>query len=110
MASSQVEGANTGNKDGLDELRQELKSKGVYFIVDICRQVDEDLTLKALLEYRKKDILEAIDDINDDESNQHRIPSIKKNKFAKIITEFAAEQQENIAPPNDVNDDPTKHV
>eukprot|EP01083_Nonionella_stella_P078737 215630_1 len=49
----------------------------------------DDMTLNTLLEYTKEDILELINEINEDDSNQHRIPVIKKNKFAKIMAKYA---------------------
>eukprot|EP01083_Nonionella_stella_P293168 996985_1 len=98
MAALQVEGAvATQVGDGLDEVRNKLRSAKVFYIVDICKEMGEDVTLSTLLELRKEDILELIDEINKDESNQYRIPVVKKNKFAKVITNYA---------PND----PSKHV
>eukprot|EP01083_Nonionella_stella_P182678 657927_1 len=98
MAALQVEGAvATQVGDGLDELRNELRSAKVFYIVDICKEMGDDVTLNTLVELRKDDILELIDEINKDESNQYHIPVVKKNKFAKIIVTHA---------PND----PLKHV
>eukprot|EP01083_Nonionella_stella_P141918 438137_1 len=98
MAALQVEGAvATQVGDSLDQLRDELRSAKVFYIVDICKEMGDDVTLSTLLEWRKDDILELIDEINKDESNQYRIPVLKKNKFAKVITNYA---------PND----PSKHV
>eukprot|EP01084_Bolivina_argentea_P004511 8586_1 len=98
MAALQVEGAvATQVGDGLDEVRNELRSAKVLYIVDICKEMDDDVTLNTLLELQKEDILELINEINRNESNQHRIPVLKKNKFAKIIAKYA---------PND----PSKHV
>eukprot|EP01084_Bolivina_argentea_P004512 8588_1 len=90
MAALQVEGAvATQVGDSLDQLRDELRSAKVFYIVDICKEMGDDVTLSTLLELRKEDILELIDEINKDESNQYRIPVLKKNKFAKIITNYA---------------------
>eukprot|EP01083_Nonionella_stella_P293171 996989_1 len=98
MAALQVEGAvATQVGDSLDQLRDELRSAKVFYIVDICKEMGEDVTLSTLVEWTKEDILELINDINKDESNQYRIPVVKKNKFAKIIATHA---------PND----PSKHV
>eukprot|EP01083_Nonionella_stella_P123481 372058_1 len=98
MAALQVEGAvATQVGDGLDEVRNKLRSAKVFYIVDICKEMDDDVTLSTLLEWTKDDILELINDINKDESNQYHIPVVKKNKFAKIITNYA---------PND----PSTHV
>eukprot|EP01083_Nonionella_stella_P068466 181771_1 len=102
MAALQVKGeTNTGDDgDGLDELRQSLRSKKLLYIVGICREYDADTTLQSLVQWRKKDILEFIDDINNDDNIKQRIPAHKKNKFVNIITQHA--------PCNEL--DPTKHV
>eukprot|EP01083_Nonionella_stella_P079357 217689_1 len=91
MAALQIEGeTNTGDDgDGLNELRQSLRSKKLLYIVDICREYDADTTLQSLVQWRKKDILEFIDDINNDHNMKQRIPPHKKNKFVNIIAQHA---------------------
>ena len=115
MAAAQIEGADTGLNptDDIGGLETQLKKKKVWYIVDICTQYDEDVTLEALLEYRKTDILELIDEINNDDSNDHSISVVKKNKFAKIVSQYAAQANADIivAMPNNENDfDASKHV
>eukprot|EP01083_Nonionella_stella_P162414 533205_1 len=98
LVALQVEGTVSAQvDDSLDDLRTELRRGKVFYIVDICKEMDDDVTLSTLLELTKEDILELINEINKNESNQHHIPVLKKNKFAKIITKYA---------PND----PSKHV
>eukprot|EP01083_Nonionella_stella_P235984 829242_1 len=101
MAALQVEGeTNTGDvEDGLNLLRQSLRSKNLLYIVDICREFDNEITLKSLTEWRKKDILEFIDEMNNDQSNQHHIPVRKKNKFANIIAQHASSNELEVSMP-----------
>eukprot|EP01083_Nonionella_stella_P173587 599278_1 len=97
MAALQIEGeTNTGDDgDGLNELRQSLRSKKLLYIVDICREYDADTTLQSLVQWRKKDILEFIDDINNDHNMKQRIPPHKKNKFVNIIAQHAQNNELN---------------
>eukprot|EP01084_Bolivina_argentea_P170546 295523_1 len=80
--------------DEIEELRDELRKKKVLDVAEICKEIDTDLTLETLLEYTKSDLLQLINDINDDESNKHKISVIKKNKFVKIMQQEAKKQCE----------------
>ena len=90
------------NIDKLLSLKQELKEKCVYDIVDLCKKYDKDYTLEELVQYRKIDILELIDGINKAKSDNNKIPVNKKNKFAAIISQFA-KLEKKVAPQNDDN-------
>ena len=79
------EGNDESNTDGLVT---ELKNKGVYFIVDLCETLDEDLTLDALIDLSKQDLIELVNDINDDQDIHANVSVVKKNKFAKIVSGF----------------------
>ncbi len=104
MTASQVEGAGTVVNDGLNELRDRLRKKNVLFILDICKDSDDDANLTFLVQLRKCDILELIDEINKDleQSNKvSKISVVKKNKFAEIISKYVDEQQAELS--NDIN-------
>jgi len=73
------------HKKKLDKIKQALKKQKLLYIVDICIAFDSDMTLKALLELKKADILELIDLMNEDEGCTDRINVVKKTKFAKIV-------------------------
>eukprot|EP01084_Bolivina_argentea_P306348 529378_1 len=77
---------------GMNELVQQLKSKKVYFIVDLCLRLDEDLTLDALIDLSKQDLIELVNDINTDIlSADAKISVVKKNKFAKMVSEYKSQ-------------------
>eukprot|EP01083_Nonionella_stella_P287536 978778_1 len=86
---SQVEGDATHPTDDIQALTAKLRSKQLLYIVDIITEFDDDLSLESLLECRTADIMGLIDEINNDETNQHNITYSKKIKFAKIITTYA---------------------
>ena len=78
-----------------EDLINQLKEYKVFDIVKTCQEYDEEYCLESFLEYRKKDILEAIDEINEDDNNQHKISVARKNKFAKIIFKFRERQSKS---------------
>eukprot|EP01083_Nonionella_stella_P087153 242323_1 len=75
----------------MNDLMNELKKGKLLDLVQICQEFDEEYCLESLLEYTKKDILEVINEVNADETNNHKISVGRKNKFAKIISNFAAQ-------------------
>eukprot|EP01083_Nonionella_stella_P087154 242324_1 len=75
----------------MNDVMNELKKRKLLDLVQICQEFDEEYCLESLLEYTKHDILEVINEINADETNDHKISVGRKNKFAKIISNFAAQ-------------------
>eukprot|EP01083_Nonionella_stella_P289163 984094_1 len=75
----------------MNDLMNELKKGKLLDVVQICQEFDEEYCLESLLEYTKNDILEVINEINADETNDHKISVGRKNKFARIISNFAAQ-------------------
>eukprot|EP01083_Nonionella_stella_P073106 197434_1 len=104
--ATQVEGSEpTRNpNDGLDRLQNELSENKVLYIADICIEHNEHNTLQELVQWRKVDILQLVDEINDNQTNQHKIDVSAKNRFAKILSQYA----QNLD--NSNVDDPNKHV
>eukprot|EP01083_Nonionella_stella_P267805 904914_1 len=86
---SQVEGDVTHPTDDIQSLTAKLRSKQLLYIVNIITEYDDDLSLESLLECSKTDVTGLIDEINNDEANQHNITVSKKIKFANIITAYA---------------------
>eukprot|EP01083_Nonionella_stella_P087155 242327_1 len=75
----------------MNDLLNDIKKHKLLDLVQICQEFDEEYCLESLLEYTKHDILEVINEINADETNDHKISVGRKNKFAKIISNFAAQ-------------------
>ena len=121
MASLQVEGSSTGlasgggaNEDGLDELRDQLRAKNLYSVLEICaeytRTQGQEVSLDVLVELRKTDILELIDAINHDEKFPKNIGITQKIAFTNVIQKYVDQQQAAPAEPDNSKSDPTKHV
>ena len=118
MASLQVEGANTGssaNDDELAPLRDQLRAKNLYSILDICSEytrtnLGEEWTLQTLVAMRKNDILELIDAINADDSISKNVGILQKVAFTNMIQKYADQQQTAAPDQGNVNTDPSKHV
>eukprot|EP01084_Bolivina_argentea_P043848 80754_1 len=73
----------------LEQLKCDLRKNKLLHVASICEEYDEDCSLEFLLEFTKNDLLELINEINADDSNDHKISVVKKNKFAKIICKYA---------------------
>eukprot|EP01084_Bolivina_argentea_P181112 312838_1 len=83
--------------DDLFDLKDDLRKKNLFYIVDLCEKLDPYCSLDALLQYRRNDILEVLDEINDNEAiiaNKKKISAREKNKFAAAITKFSELQAE----------------
>eukprot|EP01083_Nonionella_stella_P221616 791598_1 len=74
----------------MDDLMNELRKHKLLDVVQMCQELNGEYCLESLLEYSKNDILEVINEINDDDANNHKISVARKNKFAKIICNFVA--------------------
>eukprot|EP01084_Bolivina_argentea_P170548 295527_1 len=82
--------------DEIKELKDELRNNKLLDVVKICETYNEEYCLESLMGYRKNDILEVLDEINNDDSNDYKISVGKKNKFAKIVCKFAEKEPEQL--------------
>eukprot|EP01083_Nonionella_stella_P304192 1056089_1 len=71
----------------IERAKRVLREKRLLYIVTMCHQYDVDLTLEDFCRFRMNDILELIDEMNDDEGNDRRIPVRKKNTFARVLSQ-----------------------
>lgn len=78
--------------DYVQMLEEELEKQDLMYIADIAKKT-EDVDLSEVLEYPKSHILELLDDIHGDDSNQHKIKVSHRNKFAKIVIRVATKRR-----------------
>ena len=96
VTSEGEEGTNEESVDYVKLVTATLKEKKLLYIADILFQYDSDITIDELLKWNRKDIVDTIKMINDDENNKHEINPLHKNKFAKLVEQVAAKQKEEL--------------
>ena len=97
VTSEGGEGQNEKSIDYIGILRSNLREKKLLYIEDIILEYDNDTTLEVLLMWDRNEIVALLVDINNDESVQHKIKTIHRNKFADEIKDIAKQQQGDAA-------------
>eukprot|EP01083_Nonionella_stella_P199789 732326_1 len=69
-------------------LCQSLEKDNLMYIVDILLDVKEQM-VDDLFVYTRNDLVEILRNINDDETNKHKIKTAHRYKFAKLTNKIA---------------------
>ena len=73
------------DEENTNRLINELKREKLFWIADVAKLWNEQLTLKYLSDMRRDDIMELLKELNDDKVFKHGIQVIDRNDFANII-------------------------
>eukprot|EP01084_Bolivina_argentea_P091930 165463_1 len=75
-----------------NKLRKVLKKENLLYIFDDIILDVEAQTLDDLLEYTQNDLVEKLRNINDDKTNNHKIKTSHRYKFAKTVNKIAVSE------------------
>eukprot|EP01083_Nonionella_stella_P240221 839975_1 len=96
-SSGDVEGsAPVASIDYTELLRVSLKQQKLLYISDIILEVEE-VPLDDLLEWTRANISELLDEIHNNDDNNHKIKVSHRNKFAKTVIEIGKSKKQSIS-------------
>ena len=94
--TSEGSGENEDVTDYVELLRTRLKEKKLLYIADAIIEFDNELTLQDLLGWKKDDLVEIVDDLNEQlsQDGKDKINVRHKNKFATNVVDIATQQKQ----------------